>query len=129
MIYTSYFAKHKNKADDKIAYVSIAVGNPKYPVAYNIIDLKMLKPYGIFGKYHGDEYKRKYFERLDSFGVDKILLALDNIGKGFDDILLMCHEKDPIQCHRSMFAEWWFRNTGEIIEEYGKQNLTQVSLF
>lgn len=133
MIYTSYFAKHKKGADDKTAYLSIAVGNPKYEVPYEIIDIKILKPYGIFGKYHGEEYKKKYFERLNSYGVDKIMHEIERLSKGKENVLLMCHEKNKMDCHRSMFAEWWLEQTGEIIEEWGeekpKEEFTQLKFF
>lgn len=137
MIYTSYFAKHKNRSDEDTAYISIAVGNPKYSVAYPIIDLKCLKPYGIFGTYEGEEYKAKYYERLDWYGVDYIYNEILRAARGKNTILLMCHEKDPNECHRKLFAEWWFMRTGEIIEEWGEERpkeepnerLTQISFF
>ena len=136
-IFTSYFAKQKKRNEEGTAYVSIAVGNPKYEVAFNIIDLKCLKPYGVFGKYHGEEYKKKYFERLDSFGVDYIAREIKKVGSGCKEVILMCHEKNPLECHRSMFAEWWLMKTGEIIEEWGEEKqeaekekgLQQISFF
>lgn len=134
-VYTSYFAKQAKVRVPDAAYVSIAVGNPKYRVPYRIIDLKELKPYGIFGKYYGDEYKKRYFERLDWYGVDRIREAIKEASCGHENVFLMCHEKDKNECHRSLFAEWWLEKTGEVIEEYGeeivekKDEYAQMSLF
>lgn len=131
-IYTSYFSRQRKMELDDAAYISIAVGNPRYAVPYKIEDARSLKPYGIFGKYHGEEYKQKYFERLDFFGVDTILKELNRLRGDHENVILMCHEKDENECHRRMFAEWWFNQTGEFIPEFGKEEkkeLTQEDLF
>lgn len=120
-LYTSYFAKQKKMPLEDASYVSIAVGNPRYSVPYKIVNANALKPYGVFRKYHGEEYKIKYFERLESFGVEEIRKELEKVSEGHENVILMCHEKDKNQCHRVMFAEWWERKTGEKIEEYGEQ--------
>ena len=133
-IYTSYFMRQRKMELEDAAYVSIAVGNPRYAVPYKIVNAKSLKPYGIFGTYHGEEYRQKYFERLDFFGVDMILKELMEVSEGHENVILMCHEKNEDECHRRMFAEWWFKNTGEYIPEIGKEEkqkkeLTQYDLF
>ena len=135
MIYTSYFAKHKKNAEPDIAYISIAVGNPKYPVEYDIVDLNVLKPFGIFRKYSGDAFKEKYFELLDRYGVPRIRREIERAKGQHETALLMCHEKDKNDCHRSMFAEWWLLRTGERIDEYGEEikkpteRIEQLSMF
>lgn len=120
-IYTSYFARQKKMELSDTSYVSIAVGNPRYSVPYKIVNLGLLKPFGIFRVYHGEEYKQKYFERLDGYGVEKIRRAIEEASEGHENVILMCHEKDKNECHRSMFAEWWLKNTGEVIPEYGEE--------
>lgn len=121
-IYTSYFAKQKKMELPDTSYVSIAVGNPRYAVPYRIVNLGLLKPFGIFKVYHGEEYRQKYFERLDSYGVEKIRKAIEEASEGHENVILMCHEKNKNECHRSMFAEWWLQKTGEIIPEFGENN-------
>lgn len=116
MIYTSYFAKPKKDLENT-AYCSIAVGTPKYELPYELRHAYTIKPYGVFGKYKGEEYAQKYFERLEKIGVDRILEDLKQAQGGKKDLVLMCYEKKPEECHRSMFAEWWFFKTGETIEE------------
>lgn len=128
MIYTSYFSRQRKMEIPDAAYMSIAVGNPRYEVPYEIIDFKMLKPFGIFRVYEGEEYRQKYFERLDDYGVDKIRETMLKLSEGHENIILMCHEKDKNECHRSMFAEWWKKNTGEVIPEWGEEP-NQMTLF
>lgn len=123
-IYISYFAGQKKMELDDTAYMSIAVGNPRYPVPYKIINLDILKPYGIFRVYHGEEYRKKYYERLDSYGVEKIRKTIDELREGHENVILMCHEKNKYECHRQMFAEWWKERTGEEIEEYGEKKVS-----
>lgn len=117
MIYTSYFAAQKKMPIKDVAYVSIAVGNPRYSVPYEIVNAKIIKPYGVFGKYHGIEYEQKYFERLDSYGVQAIAEELKKVAGNHENVILMCHERDWTTCHRRMFAKWWFEKTGEVIPE------------
>lgn len=126
-IYTSYFARQKKMELPDTSYVSIAVGNPRYSVPYKIVNLGLLKPFGIFRVYHGEEYKQKYFERLDGYGVEKIRRAIEEASEGHENVILMCHEKDKNECHRSMFAEWWLKNTGEVIPEYGEEPVEEKS--
>lgn len=121
MVYTSYFAKHKKNPDPNAVYLSIAVGNPKYSVPYTIVDFRMLKPFGVFGVYDGEEYKKKYFERLDSYGVDKIREEMLKLSGDHEKVFLLCHEKNKNECHRSMFAEWWEKHTGEVISEWDEK--------
>lgn len=117
-IYTSCFSKQKKeevKADR--CYASIAVGRPKFDLPFHLDDITSIKPYGIFGKYNGEEYKEKYFERLNKIGVLRIFEELKEVAGGKKEIVLMCYETDAYGCHRRMFAEWWLHQTGEIIEE------------
>lgn len=118
-LYTSYFAKQKKMELDDAAYVSIAVGNPRYSVPYEIINAKILKPYGISFKSTFEEFEKKYIERLEKYGVESIRKELQSVCEGHKNVILMCHEKNPEECHRRMFAKWWKEKTGEEIEEYG----------
>lgn len=119
-IYTSYFAKQKKMELEDAAYVSIAVGNPKYAVPYTIVNARILKPYGVSFKLSFEEFKRQYIQRLEKYGVDEIRKEIIDTAGGHRNVILMCHEKDENTCHRRMFAEWWESKTGERIEEYGK---------
>ena len=118
MVYTSYFSKQaKQPVQDNMAYASIAVGLPKFDLPFELKHITAVKPWGIFGKYHGEEYKQKYYERLDKIGVKRIFEAIQEAKGNKEHIVLMCYEKDWNGCHRKMFADWWQKQTGEIIEE------------
>lgn len=118
MIYTSYFAKQAKKVpNENTSYASIAVGYPHYELPFELKHVKSIKPYGVFGKYEGEEYVQKYFERLDRIGVDAITEEMIKAQGDKENLVLMCYEKNASECHRRMFAQWWFCRTGEIIEE------------
>lgn len=121
MIYISYFAKQKKMPIEDAAYASVSVGNPKYAVPYQIRDAKILKPYGIFGKYEfGAEYEAAYRRRLERYGVEAICYELERLQGNHKNLVLMCHEKNKLDCHRWMFAKWWYEQTGEVILEWGE---------
>ena len=118
MIYTSYFAKQaKAGARDDTSYASIAVGTPKYALPFELKHVTSVKPFGVFNKYQGAEYQEKYFERLERIGVDKIYEEIVTEKGDKENLVIMCYEKNPNECHRRMFADWWLKKTGEIIAE------------
>ena len=64
---------------------------------------------------------RSSIKRLDRIGVRRIADKLNDLSMLGKDVVLVCYEdirkgKDD-WCHRTAFAEWWQRKTGEIIEE------------
>jgi hypothetical protein len=58
-----------------------------------------------------------YRAQLETYGVPRIAEILHKIGAEQERIVLLCHESDPSQCHRSLFAGWWMTQTGEVVEE------------
>lgn len=126
MIYTSYFGKKKGNFE-KTAYVSIAVALPKYQLGYEVGELPIISPRGVFGRFEGEDYKREYFRRLDGFGKERIARELERVKGNKENLVLLCHEKDASVCHRRMFAEWWEKETGEVINEF--ETPTQLCLF
>lgn len=126
MFYTCYFANRKMLEIEDCVYISISCGNPKYSVPYQIVDCKLLKPYGIFGKDLSDEeYIRRYREKLERIGVDRIRAELASLVHGHKNAVLLCHEKNPNDCHRRDFANWLFEKTNVMIAEYG-ENCTKT---
>lgn len=118
MIFTSYFSKQAKKVpDENTSYASIAVGMPRYKLPFELKSVQTIKPYGVFGKYEGDEYYNHYIDRLERIGVDRIYEDLRLAQGDKENLVLMCYEKNADECHRRMFAEWWLQKTGEIIEE------------
>jgi hypothetical protein len=69
----------------------------------------------------GEAFDKSYLRQLDSEGVGKIR---DLLGKLSDEaggkpLVLLCHEKNPADCHRSTFAAWWEEKTGQRVPELG----------
>lgn len=119
MLYVSRFSNPKLKSG-KYTPVRISLGAPKWPLGYTIAgEIKDLMPFGLLQINDRALYEKKYRERLDRIGVDRIQAALDSFGVD-KPVVLLCYEdvRDPSQwCHRTIFAQWWLENTGEIADE------------
>lgn len=121
MIFTSRYANPELNSC-KYTAVRISVGLPRWKLGYEIAGaINELMPKGIFGIEDYDEFLRRYFEKLDAIGVDKIREKLCQFEKLGKPVVLLCYEDirkgDWNWCHRNMFASWWEQNTGEIILE------------
>lgn len=129
MIYTSYYGCKKNIDINNKCYVSISVSTPKWELPYHVWHCKLLKPFSVFGKYDNMiDYEREYRKILDGIGVEKIRKEFENIKKqsNKNDLVLLCYEKDIKECHRGVFAKWWYEKTGELVQEINSLN---ISLF
>lgn len=119
MLYVSRFSNPALKSGDYTA-VRISLGAPKWPVGYTIAgEIRELMPFGLLQINDRDLYEKRYRERLDKIGPDRIQEVLDRFGVD-KPVVLLCYEdvRDPSQwCHRSMFAQWWLERTGEIADE------------
>lgn len=119
MLYVSRFSNPALKSGDYTA-VRISLGAPKWPLGYNIAgEIKELMPFGLLQINDQVLYEKRYRDRLNRIGSDRIQEVLDSFGVG-RDVVLLCYEdvRDPSQwCHRSMFARWWLERTGEIADE------------
>ena len=113
-IYTSRYS-NKELADGKYYCVGISIGTPKFKLAYRLENL--------------EDFKKAYYEKLNGIGKDRIInmvmkMERDAAAQG-KDLVLLCYEDVRIPedwCHRTVFAEWWVENTGEIIEELPDPN-------
>lgn len=119
MLYVSRFSNPELKSG-KYTAVRISLGAPKWPLGYEIAgEIKDLMPYGLLQINDKALYERKYRERLDRIGIDRIQHQIDAFG--FEKpVVLLCYEdvRDPSQwCHRTMFAKWLLEQTGEIADE------------
>ena len=126
-VYTSYFSSPKVKQFDGY---KISIARYGSIVAFNSIILA--PPESILREYKNEKidfevYKKLYLMQLEEAGIEAIkkqfqdmLKTVENfIGKdnADKDIVLLCYEKNPKECHRSIFADWWQEKTGEIIKE------------
>lgn len=119
MLYTSRFSNPELKSG-KYTAVRISLGAPKWPLGYEIAGtINDLMPYGLLNIQDKELYERKYRERLDRVGVDRIYRQIQAFDSG-KPVVLLCYEdvRDPLQwCHRTMFAKWLLEKTGEIADE------------
>ena len=128
-IYTSRYS-NKELADGKYYCVGISIGTPKFKLAYRLENqCYSLAPKGYMLRMNLEDFKKAYYEKLNGIGKDRIInmvmkMERDAAAQG-KDLVLLCYEDVRIPedwCHRTVFAEWWVENTGEIIEELPDPN-------
>lgn len=120
-IWTSRFS-NRELASGKYTVVGIVRGLPKFPLKYPLAgNIKEIAPsYWTFRLENKEEYRKSYIRDLDRVGIRKIYELLNQYLALGKDVVLCCYEdvRDETQwCHRVMFAEWWLKHTGEVIEE------------
>lgn len=87
-----------------------------------------------------EEYLKGYADILKRISIADLKESFDRVSSmhGGVDIALLCYEKPGDFCHRHLFADWWKEQTGEVIPEFGvedlcdeieKENVGQLSLF
>ena len=121
MIYTSRFQNPELKSGN-YTVVGIVRGLPRFKLGYeragNIIDIA--PPREIFHINDRAQFTVPYMAHLDSIGVESILAQIQKYVELGKDVVLCCYEdvREPDEwCHRLVFAEWWFRKTGQVISE------------
>ena len=128
MIYTGYYSKIKEYADLGLTLLSISTTKPEF--AKSCIDIPQLFPSNKIlwdhkkGKIDEMEYTSKYLDQLNELGVDRIIKMIQIFG---DDVVLLCWESPEKFCHRHILADYINKNSGVVVEEFGKEN--EISLF
>jgi hypothetical protein len=122
-----YTSRYGNKAlrDEGYYPVGISLGSPKFPLGYELRDqCYALAPKGFMLKMEYAPYREAYFKKLEDIGVDKVIGIVQRLDTRAQDedksLVLLCYEdlRNPENwCHRTLFAEWWQKYTGELIEE------------
>ncbi len=122
-----YTARYSNKTLCGEGYypVGISIGTPKFPLGYELREqCYALAPKGFMLKMEYEPYCEAYFKKLEDIGTDKIIGIVQRLDRKAQEegksLVLLCFEdiRKPEQwCHRTLFAEWWHRKTGEVIEE------------
>jgi hypothetical protein len=116
MIYTG---RYSGKYDENTVKVAISVGKPRWGGFED--EIKELAPYGIHGKYEGEEAKTRYMAQLERLGILGIKALFKNISSKYEgkDIILCCWENVSIgeECHRRWLAEFIYKHTGRELKE------------
>jgi hypothetical protein len=118
-LYTSRWSNRALEGADVVA-VGISRGTPRLPVRYRYRRIRELEPDGwMLGLADDEKFERAYLRKLDRLGAERIEALLRTISEeeGGKDLALLCYERDPAECHRSMFSRWWRERTGEVVEE------------
>ena len=128
MIYTGYYSKIKEYVDSGLTLLSISRTKPEF--AKSCIDIPQLFPSDKIlwdykkGKIDEMEYTSKYLNQLNELGVDRIIKMIQIFG---DNVVLLCWESPEKFCHRHILADYINKNSGVVVEEFGKEN--EISLF
>ena len=128
MIYTGYYSKIKEYADSGLTLLSISRTKPEF--AKSCIDIPQLFPSDKIlwdykkGKIDEMEYTSQYLDQLNELGTDRIIQMIQIFG---DNVVLLCWESPEKFCHRHILADYINKNSGVVVEEFGKEN--EISLF
>lgn len=114
--------------------VGISIGQPKFKLGYELREqCYSLAPKGYMLNMDIERFKRAYYEKLEAIGTEKIISMVNRLDEKAQregkELVLLCYEDVRIPedwCHRTIFAEWWAENTGEIIEELTDQSEPKV---
>lgn len=123
LIATGRYFDRKLIERSELAPVSVTVGQPKFPLGYELAGhVGMLAPYGLLKIEEIGAFRDAYFERLERYGPAKVKRVLAAIAhsEGRKGVVLLCFEdltKPDEWCHRRVFAEWWLAETGDQVLE------------
>ncbi len=123
-IWTSRYS-NKELISDKYYPVGISIGQPKFRLGYELREqCYSLAPKGYMLNMSPDRFKPAYYEKLEGIGAEKIVGIVNRLDERAQsegkELVLLCFEDVRVPgewCHRTVFAEWWAENTGELIEE------------
>lgn len=98
--------------------VRISLGKPKWfpNEGRDLPFVKALAPAPwYFDEPDDDTFRRRYRHQLHRWTPQRVLAELQGIAVAADcpRLVLCCFEADPMQCHRSTWAQWWLEQTGE----------------
>lgn len=124
LLYTSRYQAHeKIAANPHLIALGFTVGHPRWKLKYQLAgNLKELGPDAAWKDRDRDTFHDYYMRKLDNLGVEKIgaMLFEKIVTAGAAGAILLCFEdleKEGEWCHRRMFADWWFSQTGQRVEE------------
>lgn len=123
-IWTSRYS-NKELNNDKYYCVGISLGKPRFKLGYRIeSQCYSLAPKSYMLKMELESFKSAYCKKLEDIGTVRIISMVrqfENIAaQNGKELVLLCFEDVRIPsdwCHRTVFAEWWKKQTGESIEE------------
>lgn len=114
-LYTSYWGRTKMLQNNGIEPVAICVGKPKW---WRGRCIEELAPRWDMLRMSNEQYNEAYRLILSELDPEQVLAKIEDCRIDQDsDVALMCYEKDPADCHRSMAAKW-LRDNGIECDEW-----------
>jgi hypothetical protein len=123
-----FTSRYSDMEDSMGVAVVTSIGEPKFPYdATRRASCKMLAPYGVNMGADIKTFTERYRDRLDNYGVEKIMGRFNLIANEHEEgrLVLLCFEditKPGKWCHRRLFADWWKEKTGVEIPDIGKSH-------
>ena len=123
-IYTGYYANLRKYLAGGCAAIGISVGTPSYLKGNPVVSyMRWLGPtYDMLDIEDEAEYTRQYRERiLAKLDYRRQIAKFHEIASAQDKskVVLLCYEKPPKFCHRSLLAEWINSHHEFSVGEYG----------
>lgn len=110
---TSFFGNWKNLPKEKC--ISIARGNPVW--FHGRIYYPLAPTWEMIKRMTEAQYDQHYQEILSHLDARSVYNELG------EDAILLCWEKPGQNCHRRMVAEWFEKELGVEVPEYGQAHL------
>jgi hypothetical protein len=101
----------------ELAPVSIAVGQPKWPLGYELAGrVDRLCPWGLLG---ADDWAERYQRRLEHLDPKLVVHELEGLAAAHSrpGVVLLCWEPAGEPCHRRIVAEWFEQELGIEVPE------------
>lgn len=122
MIYTSYYANHKNFPDNSLRMGISGV----VPEGISLRSKELAPSKSIYFEYKETGDWKRYVERYQKERLEGIDLSiLKNTDKD-DIVILLCYEKPTDFCHRHIVAEYLENTLGITVPELGFENSKRV---
>ena len=112
-VYTSYWGRAKKLKENGIEPIAICRGLPEFFRGQSFPDLA---PKWNMMNLRGQEFNDAYINGVLAY-LDPNWVYQDLEQFGFKEIALMCYEKNPLDCHRSVVAGW-LTAAGYDVEEW-----------
>lgn len=122
-IYTSRYTNREAIAASGALPVRMSVGFPDFPLGYDVPAslLDAAPDPFMLSERDAERFEGLYLAKLERVGVERLRRLLAAICDAFaaDALVLLCWERvtNGGACHRRLFANWWQRATGEVVEE------------
>lgn len=118
-LYTSYWNSPLLESVDAVK-VSTSRGEPKRRLPFRYRKLWSLCPSReTFQTENAENFEESYLNDLEASSLERIMDDLERISTkhGGRPLILLCHEKNPAECHRSRLAAWLEEQAGLEVPE------------